>query len=117
VASFVKKMIIKKSKRLQSLIDKRHLFAARRNGSVRKRARKLIRTKLMTEYDAFIKTAKYAESAERYDDMAQCMKNVVRVAPTENGFLKIGVIERNLLSGVRERGWFKKACLACSVVY
>ena len=66
----------------------------------------------MAEYDAHIEAAKYAESAERYDDMAQCMKNAVQVAPTENGCLKIGVEDRNLLSvayknavGSRRSAW------------
>ena len=50
--------------------------------------------------------------------MAQCMKNAVRVAPIENGFLKIGVIERNLLSvayrnavGSRRLAW----CVVSSI--
>jgi len=65
----------------------------------------------MTEYGAYIEAAKYAESAERYDDMARCMKNAVEAAPTENG-IKIGVEDRNLLSvayknavGSRRSAW------------
>ena len=66
----------------------------------------------MAEYNSYIDAAKYAESAERYDDMAKCMKDAVKVAPTEDGFLKITVDDRNLLSvayknavGSRRSAW------------
>ena len=47
----------------------------------------------MSEADKLMSTAKLAEQAERYDDMAECMKRVVELK--ESGLINE---ERNLLS-------------------
>ena len=61
----------------------------------------------MTDKDTLVQRAKLAEQAERYDDMASCMKQVTEIGGTElsNG-------ERNLLSvayknvvGARRSSW------------